>query len=266
MYKASSINIRKYLLIIGFLFVILTGLFSNEIKQTQIEISQDEFRSLENKAFKVGEKLIYSVDYGFINAGEAVMSIDSIVIYNNRPCYYIVSEAKSNRFFNKIFKVKDVFESWMDQDGLFSWKFVKKIREGSYRSHRWANFDQKNHTAVTEKKTMDIMPYTQDILSGLYYLRTVDLKIGTSVAIGTNADGKNYPLQVKIHKREKIKVPAGIFNCIKVEPLLRSEGVFKQKGKMTVWLTDDNRKIPVLMKSKVFIGSISARLKEVKFN
>jgi len=93
----------------------------------------------------------------------------------------------------------------------------------------------------------------------------MDLEVGKSVYIENHADRKNYPLEIRVLGRERIKVPAGEFDCIKVEPILRAAGLFKNEGRLTIWMTDDEHKIPVLMKSKVVIGSISASLTHVDY-
>ena len=93
----------------------------------------------------------------------------------------------------------------------------------------------------------------------------MELTVGQSVFIENHADKKNYPLEIKVLRKERVKVPAGKFDCIVVEPVMRSAGVFSHKGKLTVWLTDDDVRIPVLMKSKVMIGSISAVLTDVEY-
>ena len=87
------------------------------------------------------------------------------------------------------------------------------------------------------------------------------LEVGQSIALANHTDGKNYPLIVKVHGRERVKVDAGEFDCLVVEPILRGPGVFTQKGRLMVWLTDDRRRMPVLMKSKVVIGHVAAVLK-----
>jgi hypothetical protein len=109
-----------------------------------------------------------------------------------------------------------------------------------------------------------VPPFVQDVLSALYYVRTLNLVVGKSIFIDNHAEKKIYPLEVKVYKKEKVEVPAGKFNCWKVEPFLKSTGIFRQEGRLIVWLTDDSRKLPVLMKSKVTIGSISVRLQEIK--
>jgi hypothetical protein len=98
----------------------------------------------------------------------------------------------------------------------------------------------------------------------MYYVRTLPLEPGQSISIANHTDGKNYPLIVKVLGRERVKVDAGEFDCIVVEPILRGPGVFQQKGRLTVWLTDDHRRMPVLMKSKVVIGHVAAILKSYK--
>lgn len=100
-----------------------------------------------------------------------------------------------------------------------------------------------------------------DALASLYYIRTLDLKVGNSVFINNYSDKKNYALEVKVLKKEKVKVPAGRFFCVVVEPILQASGIFKHEGKLKVWLTDDKYKIPVKMKSKVAVGSITTELK-----
>jgi hypothetical protein len=127
-------------------------------------------------------------------------------------------------------------------------------------------FDQENHLAIynNSRDTFSVPVYVQDVLSAFYFIRTQDLKVGQSIFVDNHADKKNYPLEVKVLRKERIKVPAGTFNCVVVEPILKASGIFQQKGSLTVWLTDDQIKMPVLMKSKVFIGSISTELTNYK--
>jgi len=123
-------------------------------------------------------------------------------------------------------------------------------------------FDQAAHKATYKDKTVAIAPRTQDVLSALYYVRTLPLDVGQAIALANHTDGKNYPLVVKVLGRERVTVDAGTFDCLVVEPILRGPAIFSQKGRLTVWVTDDKYKMPVLMKSKVVIGHVSAVLKE----
>jgi hypothetical protein len=220
------------------------------------------FRKLENRAFGLGEKLVFEIAYGMVKAGTSTMGIADTLRVGGRLCYHIVTTAESSPFFSVFFEVHDRVESWMDAEGLFSWRFEKHLREGKFKSDRTEIYDQTNRRVFAKHDTFPAPLYVQDILSSFYYSRTVPLEVGAHFDIDNFADGKVYPLRIVVHRREKIKVPAGTFNCIVVEPVLRSEGIFKQTGKLTIWITDDERRMPVLMKSKVFIGSIDARLKK----
>lgn len=223
------------------------------------------FRKHENKAFAVGEHLVFEVAYKFIVAGTATMSIPDTQWVRGRPCYHVVTTAQSNKFFDSVFRVRDRVETFIDMGGIFPWKFEKHIREGKYRSDRYVEYDQINHRAIHNRKdTLEVPPHIQGVLSSFYYVRTVPLKVKKAFDIDNYGDGKLYPLKVLVHKKMRVEVPAGVFDCIVVEPVLRGEGIFNQKGRMAIWLTDDERRIPVLMKSKVLIGSIDVRLKSIE--
>ncbi|MDH3889966.1 MAG: DUF3108 domain-containing protein [candidate division Zixibacteria bacterium] len=217
-------------------------------------------RFVDNVAFGVGERLSFDINYGFINAGTASMEVMRLIEFSGRPCYQVVTRANSNSFFSTFYTVDDRVESVIDAVGLFSWRFEKNLREGSYRSDRMYAFDQREHFTVYKGDTIEVAPWVQDAISVLYYVRSQELNVGSSLYIDNFTDGKNYPLEVKILKKENITVEAGNFDCVVVEPLTQSVGVFKHEGRLKVWLTDDRLKMPVLMKSKILVGSISAEL------
>ncbi len=221
-------------------------------------------RRIDNIAFGVGEWLQFDIGYGFINAGTATLEVSDIIEFNGRPAYQLVSTATSNKFFSSFYPVRDRVESIVDAIGLFSWRFEKEIREGKYRSHRKYAFDQINHSVIYKDDTIEVAPYVQDALSVMYFVRTQELEVGQSVFVENFTDGKNYPLEVKVKGREKIKTKAGEFECLELEPLLRSSGIFKHEGKLTVYVTDDRMRLPVLMKSKVVVGSITAELTDYR--
>ncbi|MCK4460157.1 MAG: DUF3108 domain-containing protein [candidate division Zixibacteria bacterium] len=217
-------------------------------------------RYVENVAFGVGESFSFDINYGFINAGTASMEVARLIEYGGREGAALGTMANSNSFFSTFYTVDDRVESIIDAIGLFSWRFEKNLREGNYRSTRTYAFDQREHRTVYKGDTIEVAPWVQDAVSVLYFVRTQELKVGTSVYVDNFTDGKNYELEVKVLKKENITVEAGNFDCIVVEPLTQSVGVFKHEGRLKVWLTDDRLKMPVLMKSKILVGSISAEL------
>jgi len=212
--------------------------------------------------FGAGEKLVYSVQYGIVKAGEATLEVRNVAEYDGKACYNIISTARTNDVFSVVYKVRDRFVSLMDTTELVSLRYEKHLREGNFRRDEVVVFDQQNHIASYDNRDVAIAPRTQDVLSAMYYVRTLPLNEGRGVSLANHTGGKNYPLVVKVLGRERIKVDAGTFDCLVVEPFLQGPGLFNQKGRVTVWVTDDRYRIPVLVRSNVAIGAVSAVLKE----
>ncbi|MDP8269209.1 MAG: DUF3108 domain-containing protein [Candidatus Tenebribacter davisii] len=226
------------------------------------------------QAFEIGEKLTFRIEYGIIRAGEATIQINSHTYKDSTECYKIESLAKTNFFFDNIYRVRDKIESIWDKNDLVSHRFTKKLQEGSYRQYRiHFYYPEQNFTIYTKfgRKTknfkevkMDIPENTQDILSALYYLRLQDFTIGDTLTINVTADGRNYPADVVVHRKEKIKTIFGKKTCFVVEPILKGDAIFKQTGKIYIWLTADEHKIPVKMSSKIIFGNFKAILKDAE--
>jgi hypothetical protein len=221
-------------------------------------------RPASHRAFLPGEKLTFSVQYGLISAGSAVMSVaPQVRTRESRPTWEITTTARSSSVFSAVFEVNDRIVSYMDTLHLHSVRFQKHLREGNYRKDLRIVFDQDKHTATIDgQRTCEVEPHVQDILSSLYYVRTLDLEVGRSVYVPNHDNGKNYPLEILVHERERITVDAGTFDTLVLEPVILGESLFQQKGRMKVWVTDDDIKMPVLMKTKIIVGSIAAVLTE----
>ena len=214
------------------------------------------------EAVRLGEKLLFEVGYGPISAGYGELSIPTIIEYEEKLCYLIQSRAWTNTAFNLIFPVQDMFTSIWDAESLYSYRTEKHLSEGKYRANRWTKFDQKNHRAITKKYDLETYPRVQDVLSSFYYSRTLNLAIGDSIPLPNHTDGQNYPVLIITHAKERITVPAGTFDCLIVEPILKTPGLFNQKGRIKIWVTDDKIKMPVKMETQIMIGSIHAELIE----
>lgn len=222
-----------------------------------------------NKAFTVGERLKFAVQYFNITGGFATLSIPSYTIQSGRPTFHIQAIAESHSSFDWIIRVRDIIDSFMDVDYLFSWKYSKHIREGSYRQDSDYIYDQREAHEVIDDNNLrtKIAPETQDVLSSFYYFRTLKLEPGDVVTIPVAADDmKFYELVVRVLHREKnVQTLAGTFDTIVVVPELKFNGVFQQKGEVRIWLTDDERHIPVKIRSKIIIGAINITLQEAQW-
>jgi hypothetical protein len=158
--------------------------------------------------------------------------------------------------------VNDLTESWLDVEKMISRRFVRMVSEGTYHRNEAVQIDITKNLAYYFPKgdTVSVSPGAQDVLSILYFARGLDLEVGQGVIIPSHVDRKNAPVELRVLKRETVTVPAGTFHCGVVEPLLKSAGLFKQEGRLTLWVSDDEKRIPIIMKSKVKVGSITAVL------
>lgn len=229
------------------------------------------------------ESLEFAVKWGFLTAGQATLSVTQIDLLESpspfgdpsqlRTAYRLVSTARSNSFLDTFYKVRDINQSWIDTRSLTSLAFSKKIREGRFRRDEWIRFFPEAQRFLSERqdrkgnRTYQQGPTAKgvhDILSALYFVRTQPLRVGQEIVLDVNTR-KNWPLLIRVKNRETIVVPAGRFDCFVVEPQLRAEGIFIQKGRrLEVWLTADEKKIPVQMEVEVFFGHISAKLERIR--
>jgi hypothetical protein len=217
-----------------------------------------------NDAFGYGERLEYDVGYKFITAGTASFTIgkDPVMI-KGRPCFDVRFEVASLKSLDFVYKVRDRYRTLIDVDGIFPWRFEQIIREGGFSKDFSASFDQVANKAYTTEGTFDVPPFVHDIVSAFYYVRSVDIrsfKKGEVINLKNFFDRESHDLVVRVLGRQRIEVKAGTFNTIAVEPVIKSGSLFKFEGKLILWLSDDDRRIPVKVSTKIPIGTIDAEL------
>ena len=245
------------------LYVLLFTFTISFLMNPQTSVSSNEFRTLENKAFKEGEKLTFDLNYGFVTAGIAVMYIPKIKKISGRSAYHVTFEVNSVPSFDMFYKVRDRYETYIDVEGLFPWRFEQHIREGGYTRDFSAFFDQRKGIAKTSEGEYEIPEYVNDIMSAFYYARTFDysnMKVNDLIHLQNFYKDKVYDLDVRYLGKETIEVPAGKFDCIIVEPLVKEGGLFKHEGNIIIWLSDDELKLPVKVRTKIIVGYVEAKL------
>jgi len=223
-----------------------------------------KYRIMKNNSFGVGEKLVFAIKYFGITAGFGILEVKNFVEINNRKAYLLEATAKTSPFFENFYRVLDVISSYMDVYGLFSWKYSKNLEEGSYRNNSFMEFDHENgYAKKKEGDKCQIPAFVQDVLSEFYYYRALFTGKEDELYIDVASDEcKVYQIVVKKIGEEKVTVDAGEFDCYVIRPFLKYEGIFRQKGDVDIWLTKDKYKMPVLVKSKIIIGTIDAVLQE----
>ena len=226
-------------------------------------------RTVKNSSFGRGEKLNFKVYYHSLVTGNVTAGYGTLEItqdnrkFNNRDTYHIVATGKSSGFFNLFFKVDDRFESYVDEDGIYPWLFSRRTREGGYKKDDDVNFNQLRGSAISRKKVTRIPINVQDIISSFFFARTLDgnsIKPGDVINLPFFLDDSVYYSKVKFFGRETIKTSLGKVKCLKLKPLLAKGAVFKEDYPMTLWVSDDANKIPVLAESAVIVGSVRMEL------
>lgn len=220
-----------------------------------------EDRSWADVPFGPGEECTFSIGYGVIQAGEATVSVRSVFDYYGSKVYHLRTRARSNRFFSAIFKVRDQADSYLDVHELHSRYFAKHLREGNYERDVEIHFDHEDGKAYfPDGKENDVPVGVQDVLSAFFKVRSMPLEAGQRVSMPTHGDKELYELEVIVHGRETIDSVLGEQSCIKVQPVLAEEGLFKHQGDLFVWITDDERRVPVLVRATIPVGAIEAKL------
>ncbi len=209
---------------------------------------------------KKHEKLVFVLSWGFAKAGYAIY--ESTV---EDETIEIEGKAVTNKFVSAFYKVRDYIHGSIDRDNLYPYFFEQHIREKRYRAHRWTMFDHKKGKLYQYKKdtvkSYDIKPFTNDYLTLISHMRMRNLEVGESFTIDCFVHQEARPIKFKVQKKERIEVEAGEFDCIKVRPFPVGEGKGLTKDdKIWMWLTDDERRMPVLIKAKVAVGYIKGKL------
>ncbi len=216
--------------------------------------------------FGVGEQLEFKVYFEFILGGHANMSVISIDEVDGHPCYRIVSEARSTRTVDRFYKVRDRIESWRDLEGGFSRGYNKQLREGKHRDEKRVEYKPEEGLALLyrgsseQPETLAVEGFVLDVISAFYEVRTRELEVGKTITVNVHDIDKQYELEVEVLRKEQIEVPPGRFDCFVIEPKLQSAGIFRREGDMQIWISDDQFRMPILMKSRLYFGRVWARL------
>ncbi len=217
-----------------------------------------------------GETLEYDIYWGAIYVGSSYLKIAGTVDISSRPAWHIVSETRSGSFLANFYKVDDRNDSWMDAADLHSYGYYKKISEGKHFFNEWVVFDvpgaryygkKMNRKRQVSDFEGPLAGLVNDMLSAVYRVRALRAAPGSKIEMDVNTK-RNWSLLIKYGKREKISTGYGKKKCIKVEPMAGEEGLFVAKAgrRMFVWITDDELKVPMLLKAEISIGSITAKL------
>ena len=232
--------------------IFITAAYGSAIK------AQGTSAEFDDAPFAVGERLEFSVNWSVANIGTAFMTVSGVEEVNGHSCFVVEAGANSNKTIDLFYPVRDRFYSYIDRAGLYSRKFIKHQKEGKNENYRELLYDQEENIVfdLVKGTQEECVPEAQDELSIFYYFRSLDLEVGEGVLLEGFVDKKGNPLKVAVLRREWVEVPAGKFFCTVVEPFITSGGLFKHKGSLRIWLTDDKHRIPVKVSSELDFGEI----------
>ncbi len=245
------------------------SLLNPDSNQKNETVQNAEFRTVKNEAFELGEELRYRVHYGFVDAGEAVLKVTECEKkVQGRKLIHVEGTGRSLGAFDWFFKVRDRYESYIDEKGVFPWLFVRRVNEGGYEIKQDYTFIQnKNKIDLGEGKSMEAPADIQDMLSAFYYARTINFenaKVGDIFTINTVCDAELFPLKIKYMGKENVTLRKGKYRCMRFVPVVLTGRIFKSNEDLSVWITDDKNKIPILAKAKIWVGSIKMEAVEFK--
>jgi hypothetical protein len=223
--------------------------------------------------FEPGETLTYDVTWSIFPAGEVTVTLRSVA-GGAKDAYEVTTTARSQGFVSLLFDVRNEFHSLFDPQTLCSQKIVKKINEGRRHKDTSIVFDGARKLAILDERDLshanappkhaenEIPSCVQDVVTAFYFLRRQNFQVGQAIRLPINDGSKTYDVSVEVQARERIQTPLGTRDAFRVEPKVFS-GLFKRKGRMLIWFSDDEQHLPLRIKAMVWAGSITGTLRSV---
>jgi hypothetical protein len=212
--------------------------------------------------FGIGERLDYRVKFGPIKVGRAYMQVVGIETIAGWPTYHLQSLVEGSTFF---YKLEDKQESWLDVYQLASRRYVQDSHQGDYKRYRDYRLDLENLVYERKDGETDSIPAgALDDASFVYFVRSIPLEVGETYEWNRYFLWDRNPVILKVLRREKVKVPAGQFSTIVVRPIIKTKGLFSEGGEAEIYITDDDRRLPVKLVTKLTVGSVILELTEYR--
>jgi hypothetical protein len=220
----------------------------------------------DERPFKPGEKLSYIVKFGPIIGGTASLTLRQ-TLYKDKLVYHSRAEGKTVGVAEKLYSVKDVFESYFDMKTGLPHKLIRDVKEGTYKKHEEAIFDHSKGTAYSLRMdtTIQVPPDILDMVSLLYYIRTLEinaLKSGDVIKTVTYFDDELFPFEIRYKGKEEIKTKFGKILCYRFDPVVEPGRMFDSEDDMTIWLSADKNIIPIKVRFDLLVGSLRMELEE----
>lgn len=224
-------------------------------------------KNYKKHAISIGNRFLYKVKWGGLRVASSELIVMETTKVQDQLTYHVINRVWTEGILAVFFKVDSTVESFIDFNNLFSWRYVKNIREGRYRDNLVVDFDQINHIAKRKDTTFVIPENVQDPLSIIWYFRDLDIKEKNTLSFAYCDGKKNKIIHIRVLKKEKLSTPAGEFLTDVIEFSVGKEDrdYVKKKVRLKIWFSDDEMRMPVLIQAKAPVGIITGILVETNF-
>ena len=231
------------------------------------------FPQVKTSPFQPGERLTYDVTWSVFQAGTVSATLQK-TLDGTKEDYTVITTAHSQGFVSLLFNVDNEFRSVFNPQTLCSEKISKKINEGRRRKQTEIVFDSQRKLAILDERDLNkphdppkhdenqIPACVEDVVTAFYYLRGHNLQVGKPLQVALNDGSKSYDVTLDVQAQEMIQTPLGQRSALRVEPKVFS-GLFKRKGRMLIWFSNDEQRLPLRIKFVIAVGPITATLKSV---
>lgn len=222
-----------------------------------------ELTKISEPVFKVGEKLSYKMKYGVFTAAEADIRVEASDKKFDGSAFHLIAEGKTAGSFDFFYKVRNKYESYVDQNTLMPYFYTENRREGKWKHTDNVTFNHKDSKVTADKGVFAFKGQTFDFVSAYYFARTIDvskMKIGEKFELQYFLEDGFHSMGITYVGTEVVSCSMGKFNCLKFNPTIIPGRIFRKDSKLYLWITNDGNRIPVKAHVEVILGSITMDL------
>lgn len=240
------------------LFVIAFSLFNTNLFAQELPVKTDA-------VFQPGEVLKYKLKYGFITAAEGTLKVlNTNLKFDGKPTYHLSVDGRTSGTFDIFYKIRDHYDSYIDQEKLTPYFYQENIREGSYKRTDKAKFNQSSRKIVSNRGTFTgPTNQTFDLVSAYYFSRSLDMtkiKVGDEFKLNYFLGDEISQLQVEFIGKEVIKTNIGKIRCLKFSPSIQPGRIFRKDSRLYLWITDDGNRVPVKAQVEILVGAVTMEI------
>lgn len=214
------------------------------------------------RPFAIGEKLHYSVRVARVGRGSAVMELRKLDTVRGQAVFHSTFKIDGSLLF---FKVDDLYESWFDPNSLVSVRYHQNIDQGSYeRDRTYEIFADRGVYRGPDNVEVPTVELPLDDGAFLYFLRTIPLEVGKTYSFNRYFKPDRNPVTVTVARRERIRVPAGEFDAIVLQPKIKAKGIFSENAHAEVWVADDSSRMMLQMRTRLPFGAVLFQLRSIE--